>query len=128
MLYYVHPVFSMLLEFAGFKIYTQMHIMINILQLNFHMYSQCLCAMNQCFSNTHLMSLTLQRRARRIQQQPRNMPHSMAMAGKGFLSGMKFGLLGVVLDPIHGRSGSLKWWGELSLRYIAYILLSSTLI
>lgn len=44
------------------------------------------------------------RRARRIQQQPRNMPHSMAMAGKGFLSGMKFGLLGVVLDPIHGAS------------------------
>nr|XP_034335213.1 vacuolar protein sorting-associated protein 13A isoform X3 [Crassostrea gigas] len=44
------------------------------------------------------------RRVRRVQQQPRNLPHSMAMAGKGFLSGMKFGLLGVVLDPIHGAS------------------------
>ncbi|XP_061177627.1 intermembrane lipid transfer protein VPS13A-like [Saccostrea echinata] len=44
------------------------------------------------------------RRVRRLQQQPRNLPHSMAMAGKGFLSGMKFGLLGVVLDPVHGAS------------------------
>nr|XP_022286655.1 vacuolar protein sorting-associated protein 13A-like isoform X3 [Crassostrea virginica] len=44
------------------------------------------------------------RRDRRLQQQPKNLPQSMAMAGKGFLSGMKFGLLGVVLDPIHGAS------------------------
>ncbi|XP_056015608.1 intermembrane lipid transfer protein VPS13A-like isoform X3 [Ostrea edulis] len=44
------------------------------------------------------------RRVRRLQQQPRNLPHSMGMAGRGFLSGMKFGLLGVVLDPIHGAS------------------------
>lgn len=37
--------------------------------------------------------------------------YSMVMVGKGFLSGMKFGLLGVVLDFIYGRLGLFKWWG-----------------
>ncbi|XP_033739881.1 vacuolar protein sorting-associated protein 13C-like [Pecten maximus] len=44
------------------------------------------------------------KRRRRMQQQPADLPHSMAMAGKGFLTGIKFGLTGIVLDPYQGAS------------------------
>ncbi|KAK3096835.1 hypothetical protein FSP39_003796 [Pinctada imbricata] len=44
------------------------------------------------------------RRRRRLQQQPPDLPHSLAMAGKGFLSGIRFGLSGIVLDPLQGAT------------------------
>ncbi|XP_052088041.1 intermembrane lipid transfer protein VPS13C-like isoform X4 [Mytilus californianus] len=44
------------------------------------------------------------KRQRRQHQPPRDLPHSLALAGQGFLSGIKYGLTGIVLDPIHGAT------------------------
>ncbi|CAG2212442.1 VPS13A_C [Mytilus edulis] len=44
------------------------------------------------------------KRQRRQNQPPRDLPHSLALAGQGFLSGIKYGLTGIVLDPLHGAT------------------------
>ncbi|OPL32732.1 hypothetical protein AM593_00082, partial [Mytilus galloprovincialis] len=44
------------------------------------------------------------KRQRRQHQPPRDLPHSLALAGQGFLSGIKYGLTGIVLDPLHGAT------------------------
>ena len=45
----------------------------------------------------------LQKRHQRMLQQPRHLPQSLYMAGKGFVMGVAVGLSGVVMNPVRGE-------------------------
>ena len=48
----------------------------------------------------------LQKRRQRMLQQPRHLPHSLYLAGQGFVMGVALGLSGVVVKPVKGQKAN----------------------